>query len=457
MLFVKDRNFYKSFFRMMFVIAMQNVVAYSVNLADNIMLGQYSETALAGVNISNQVQFLLQMLVAGAAEGISVLASRSWGAKKLQPIHSLLAIGARVAVFIPLCIWALAFFFPQWTLGLFSDDAAVVAEGVLYLRIVSFSYLCFGVSTVLLAMMRSVETVLLGFGITLSTLFVNIGLNYALIGGHFGAPALGIRGAAIATLAARLLEMLIAVVYVFVFDKKIRLRPKDCLRLDWVQVKSWFFIGMPVICSNAIWAFAMGMQTSILGHVDSLALVASSVSNTIYQIVIVFAQGSSSAAAVQIGKTIGSGRRDKVRGYAVTMQVIFLIIGAVSGLLLFLLRDLIVDIYGLSDAARALSLQFIGVLCVTIVGTSYQMPCLTGIVRGGGDTSFVLKNDTIFQWLIVLPLSWLAAFVLHLPAVAVFACLKSDQILKCFVAVVKVNRFRWIREFKNTSSAEAEG
>ncbi len=456
MLFVKDKAFYKSFFRMMFVIAMQNVIAYSVNLADSIMIGQYSEAALAGVNISNQVQFLLQMLVAGAAEGISVLTSRSWGAKKMAPIHSLLAIGARVAFIIPVAVWVASFFFPEAVLSLFSEDPVVIAEGVKYLQIVSFSYLCFGVSSVLLAMMRSVETVFLGFTITLSTLFVNIGLNYTLIGGHFGAPEMGIRGAAIATLAARLMETAIAFGYVFFVDKKIKLRFKDAMKLDWVQVKSWFSIGFPLICSNAIWAIAMGMQTSILGHVDSLALVASSVSNTIYQVVIVFAQGSASASSVLIGKTIGAGHKEKVRSYAITMQMVFLVVGVVSAALLWLVRGFIVDFFALSPEARDLSLQFIAVLCVTIIGTSYQMPCLTGIVRGGGDTKFVLKNDTIFQWFIVLPISWLAAFQFHLSPVVVFACLKSDQILKCFVAIVKVNRFKWIREFKNTSSSEKE-
>ena len=454
MLFVKDKSFYRSFFRMMFVIALQNVIVYGVNLADNIMIGQYSENAMAGVNLANQIQFLLQMLVAGAAEGISVLASRSWGAKEIGPIRSLLAIGARVAILIPLILWAAAFFFPQACLGLFSNDAAVIAEGVDYLRIVSFSYICFGVSTVLLTLMRSVETVFLGFWISLSTLFVNIGLNYTLIGGHFGAPALGIRGAAIATLVARILEMLIALVYVFVFDKKIRLRPSYALRMDGVQFKNWFKIGTPVICSNAIWGIAMGTQTSILGHMGSEAIVASSVANTIFQIVVVFAQGSASSAAVLMGKTIGAGQKEKVRAYAVTMQLIFLVIGVCSGVMLFLLRDAIVGIYALSDQARLLSLQFIAVLSVTIVGTSYQMPCLTGIVRGGGDTKFVLKNDTIFMWLIVLPISSLTAFVFQGSPLLVFICLKSDQILKCFVAIVKVNRFKWIREFKNTSSIQ---
>ena len=138
------------------------------------------------------------------------------------------------------------------------------------------------------------------------------------------------------------------------------------------------------------------------------------------------------------------------------MQMVFLIVGVLSALLLYLVRDFIVGFFSLSPDAKELSLLFITVQCITIIGTSYQMPCLTGIVRGGGDTKFVLKNDTIFQWLIVLPISWLAAFQFNLPPVVVFACLKSDQILKCFVAIVKVNRFKWIREFKNTSSSETE-
>ena len=134
-----------------------------------------------------------------------------------------------------------------------------------------------------------------------------------------------------------------------------------------------------------------------------------------------------------------------MREYAVTAQVLFLIIGVLTGLMVFVCKDLVISFYDISAQARALAVQFMTVLSVTVVGTSYQMAALTGIVRGGGDTKFVLINDLIFMWGIVLPTSWAAAFWLNLPPLAVFICLKSDQILKCFVAVVKVNRFRWIK------------
>jgi len=174
----------------------------------------------------------------------------------------------------------------------------------------------------------------------------------------------------------------------------------------------------------------------------------------------VFIYGSATAASVMIGKKIGQSalpdengvclsdaqRTDIIKHYARRMQLVFLALGLSTGIMLFILKDVIIGFYNISEETRMLALQFMTVLSVTVVGSAYQMPCLTGIVRGGGDTRFVLFNDIIFMWGIVLPSSFLAAFVLELPAVMIFICLKADQILKCFVAVVKVNRFRWIRK-----------
>ena len=160
-----------------------------------------------------------------------------------------------------------------------------------------------------------------------------------------------------------------------------------------------------------------------------------------------------SASQVITAKTIGENRLADAKQYAKTFQILFLGIGLVTGALIFALRGVIVGMYNISGESAALARNFLAVLSVTVIGTSYQMSCLCGIVRGGGDTRFVLYNDMIFMWGIVLPLSALAAFVLHWPPVAVFACLKSDQVTKCAVAVVKVNRFRWI---KSLARAEAK-
>ena len=163
--------------------------------------------------------------------------------------------------------------------------------------------------------------------------------------------------------------------------------------------------------------------------------------------------GAASASGVVIGKTVGEGDIARVKAYSKTLQIIYIIIGVLTGCVLWLCKDFILGFYSITPQTHALAVQFIGVLSITVVGTSYQVACLTGIVTGGGDTRFVLVNDLIHQWLIVLPSAFLSAFVFHAPLWVTFVCLKSDQILKCFVAVVKVNRYRWIRVLTREDAA----
>lgn len=445
-LFVRDKEFYSTFFKLTLTIALQNVIVFSVNLADNVMLGAFSQDALSGVAVVNQVQYLLQMLVFGAAEGALVLSSRSWGEKNTDPVRRLAAISTMSALIIAVLMWAAAFFAPVWVLSLFTNDVSVIAEGARYLEIVCFSYIFFAVTNSLIYTMRSIETVRIGFFVSLSTLVINVCLNYILIYGRFGAPQLGIRGAAVATLTSRIAETLIMVIYTIFADKKIRLKPKDFFCFDRALFKSFLKVGLPIFFSNAVWGLAMSVQTAILGHMGREVIAANSIAATVFQVLTVVTYGAGSASSVLTGKTIGEGSVHKVKNYAVTMQVLFVFIGVVTGAALFFCKDFIIMLYDVTPQARTLTLTFLTILSVTVVGTSYQMAALTGIVRGGGDTKFVLINDLIFMWGIVLPSSAFCAYVLHMPPVITFICLKSDQILKCFVAVVKVNRFKWIKE-----------
>ncbi len=444
-LFVREKYFYERFFSLTITIALQNVIVFGVNLADNVMLGRYTESALSGVALVNQIQFLLQMFVMGIGEGLIIIASRAWGAKDTDSIKRALSVTMRLCLGVTAALFFTVLLLPHQVMSLFSNDEAVLGEAVRYLRIICFSYPFFAVTNMLLCGLRSVETVKIGFYVSLTTLFTNVVLNYILIFGKFGAPRLGVEGAAIATLISRVIETAIVIVFVGRFDRKLALRLRDFKLFDRAVLVQYLRVGSPVFWSSAMWGAAMAVQTAILGHMGSATIAANSIATTVFQILSVVTYGSASATAVIIAKTIGEGRVGRVREYAVTAQVLFLIIGVLTGLMVFVCKDLVISFYDISAQARALAVQFMTVLSVTVVGTSYQMAALTGIVRGGGDTKFVLINDLIFMWGIVLPTSWAAAFWLNLPPLAVFICLKSDQILKCFVAVVKVNRFRWIK------------
>ena len=444
-LFVKDKAFYRSFFSMAAVIAMQNLITYAVNLADNVMIGGYSQDALSGVAMVNQVQFLLQMVVIGISSGIVVLGAQYWGKKQSDPIRRVTSIGMLLAVIISAAMMVTVYIFPAQVLSVLTNETAVVTEGVKYIKIICFSYVLFGITQILLASLRAVETVRIGFVVTLTALFVNVILNYGLIYGRLGLPEMGVEGAALATLISRIVEFLIVTAYALFLDKKVRWKLKDMLHLDKTLFRDYIRVGLPLILSNSGWGIAMSVQTAILGRLGSDTIAANSIATTIFQVVSVVLYGSANASGVVIGKTVGEGDIPRIKAYSKTLQIIYLIIGISSGAALFSSQDFILKLYTITSETGVIARQFITILSVTIVGTAYQVACLTGIVTGGGDTRFVLINDLIHQWLIVIPSAFLSAFVFHAPVWVTFLCLKSDQILKCFVAVVKVNRYRWIR------------
>lgn len=415
------------------------------------MLSRYSETALSGVALLNQVQFLLQMMIFGISEGALIFSSRSWGQKNIGAIHEVINIALKFSLSTGIIMSAIAIFMPEKLLGLMTSDTAIIAEGAKYARIIGFSYPIFAISQILMIMLRSVETVKISFYFSSVTFLINVSLNYMLIYGNFGFPEMGCRGAAVATLCARSAELILSVAYCRIIDKKVKLRLHYILnKMNRVMLKDYIRIGTPVFLASATWGIAMGIQTGILGHMGSSAIAANSVATTVFQFVTVFIAASASASAVITGKTIGERRYRLIRPYTRTFQVLFIATGLCSAAVLFLLRYPIVTIFSkLSPEAVNLSLQFMTVLSVTTIGTSYQMPSLCGIVRAGGETDFVMKNDFIFIWLIVLPVSLLAAFHFHASPLIVFICLKSDQVLKCAVAAVKLNRYTWIKRISS--------
>ena len=441
-----EKGFYKNFFSLWYVLVLNNVIILGVNLVDNIMLGNFSEAALSGASACNQLQFIFQQLILGIGNTMVMLGSQHWGQKNTESIKKL-AHGALVCgSALGLVMFLLAALIPEQLVRLFTTSDAIVAEGVEYLRIIKYTYPVFALTNILLPTLRSVESVKIGFVVSLSTLVVNITLNYILIFGKLGFPAMGTTGAALATLIARITELVVVIVYIALCDKKLSWRLGDIKHFEGTVLKKFFFACLPVVVTDGLFGLSTALQTVILGHMNDAAISANSVASTLFQVLKVAAVGSAGAASVIIGRTVGEGRLDKTREYAKTMQLIFLGIGLLTGITLFFLRTPIISMYKISDEAKYLANGFLLVLCVTGIGTAYQMPTNTGIVRGGGDAKYVLRMDIISIWCIVLPISFLAAFVFSWHPIAVIACLNADQVFKCIPAIIKVNRYNWMKK-----------
>ncbi|MBQ8409542.1 MAG: MATE family efflux transporter [Clostridia bacterium] len=446
MLLTKEKGFYKNFFSLWYVLVLNNVIVLGVNLADNIMLGNFSEAALSGATACNQLQFIFQQLITGIGSTVVMLGSQHWGQKSTAPIKKIAGGAVLFGTMIATVMFLLAAFIPKQLVMIFTDSEPIIAEGVEYLRIIKYTYPVFALTNILLATMRSVESVRIGFYVSLSTLLVNISLNYVLIFGKLGFPVMGTRGAALATLIARVVELLVVIIYISGVDNKLTWKLRDLREFDSSLFKLFIITCLPVMITDGLFGISTALQTAILGHLDDAAISANSVASTLYQLLKVASVGSAGAASVIIGKTVGEGRVEKTKEYAKTMQLLFIGIGILTGIALFFLRIPIISAYKISEEAKSLANGFLLVLCIVSVGMAYQMPTNTGIVRGGGDSKHVLRMDIISIWCIVLPISALAAFVLHWHPIAVIACLNADQVFKCIPAVVKCNRFNWMKK-----------
>ena len=443
---IRDRRFYRTFFATMIVLVLQQVITLSVNLADNIMLGAYNEVSLSGVAAVNQIQFIYQQVMTAIGEGVVILGTQYFGKKDVDPIRTISAAAMHFGLLVMSGLFLLATFCPHLLLSAFTSDEAIIAEGMRYLRVVRFTYPFFAVTQILLGTLRSVGTVRIALILSAWSFGVNCAINYTLIYGHFGAPRLGVTGAAIGTLTARVTELLILVLYILHKEKVLCLTPAVYKRRDPVLRKDYFKVMLPGLLVSSLWGLNTATQNAILGHMTSRAIAANSVASTLYLMVKSMAVGTASAAAIFIGKTIGEGNEKKLRELSHTLQLLFVLIGLVSGVILLLIRIPILSLYQLEPETKEMANRFLLILSFVIVTMSYQMPTNNGIIRGGGDAKFVMKMDLISIWCIVIPVSFVMAFVVKASPEVVIWCLNADQIFKCIPAFIKSNYGHWAKK-----------
>ena len=432
------KNFYRNFLKLCSMLVLQNVVTLSVNLADNIMLGAFSETALSGVTTVNQVQFVFQQLLMALGDGLVIFGSQYWGKKETQQVRKISVWAMRTGLFIALILFILASFFPRQLLGLFTTDQTIIEAGMSYLTIIRFTYFFFAITQILLATLRCVEIAGIAFALSVMTLVINCTINWILIYGHFGAPGMGAAGAAVGTLTARIVEICVLIIYISRKQGWIGIRLKDYLKTDWEFGRKYYKVVCPLLVIQGLWGVNTALQTVILGHMTAAAIAANSAASNLFLMVKSAAVGAASAASVTMGKTIGSGDLD-----------LFVVMGLTCGVLLFFIRIPVLSLYQLSPETRNMANTFLIILSVVMVGMSYQMPTNGGIIRGSGSIAYSMKVDLISTWVVVIPLSAFMAFVVKASPAVVVCCLNADQIFKCVPAFIKCNYGHWIKNMTN--------
>ncbi len=441
---VKDKDFYKTLAKLALPVALQQLISLCVVMLDNVMVASLGDLALSSVSQANQVTVFFTFIVRGVSGGAALMISQYWGKKDVERIKQIFAVIFQVTGLIALAVNIFVFFCPTIVLRFFTNDADIIASAQGYIRIVSFSYSLFALADTFAAMLRCVEIVKITFAVSVFSLFTNLFLNYSLIGGNFGFPALGIEGAAIATVISRGLELAIVMVFFFCIQKRIPAKPIDLFRVDKLMYKDYAKYGLPILIGDIQWGMVGVFKSVIIGRLGVSMISAANIADTIMQLGLIFSNGLASAACVVIGKTVGVKNYDLTRKYSTTIQIIFVGVGVVMSSMVFLLRDPFVSLYDVSSETSTLAARLIAIGAITLLGTSYHVACFTGINRGAGDSKFVFKVDMICGWLIMLPISFLTAFVFKAPLPVIFIATRIDQCFKWIVALIRLKGDRWI-------------
>ncbi|MGI6239592.1 MAG: MATE family efflux transporter [Christensenellales bacterium] len=449
---VRDREFYKTIFRIALPSALQALITFFVVLADDMMVAALptGEIPQAAVSQINAITALFTATILGFASGSSVLIAQYWGKRDTERIKRVFSIVTLLGVAISILFFLVARLAPDWVASIVvsSDKPEVVRLAKEYLVIACFSYIPFAISYSLIGMLRAVEVVRVTLYTSIAALIVNVSLNYVLIFGHFGFPAMGVAGAALATVISRVVEMLIVLWYAFYKQKVLDLKPRDLLRFDGVLVRDYIRYGVPVGLTDAQWALIGMFKAMIIGKLATEFISANSITTAMMNLGTMFTFALAGGASVVVGKVVGAGDYTKARAYSNTIQIMFAIIGVFMAAVVFLLAKPFVSLYGSaaeSPAVRELAVTMIYIGAVTLIGTSYHASCFVGINRGAGDSRFVALVDMICGWFIVLPATFLAAIVFRAPLPVVFLMTRIDQCFKWIIAFFRLRGDKWIR------------
>lgn len=449
---VKDKEFYKLLVSLALPVAGQNLIGFAVSLADTVMLGRLGEAELSAAAIAGQLQFIYLLFLFGIGGGCCVFIAQYWGKRDVVSIKNMMAITYRILAGTAAVFMCVGIFFAHEFMSLYTTDAQVIELGTIYINVIWISFLPMGIANFTSCSLRAVRDVKISLIIYASSLFISVSLNWVLIFGNLGFPAMGVRGAAISTTIARFVEMSIALIYMAFFEKRIMFRFRDLFKRKLGVLTAFIRGSLPVIVNEIVWGLGASTVAIVIGRMGRECTAAYSICSTINQLATITLFGVGSASAVIIGNTIGEGRYDEAKKYSRKLLAIGLILGIFSMLCILLLRRPIVSLFNITDIAKAYALQIIAAQAFFTMMIGAGGVQIVGVLRGGGDTRLAMVLDVAFLWLVSIPLGFIAAFWLKWPILAVFICLRAEEVIKSVLSFIRVWRGKWINDLTKISS-----
>lgn len=446
--YLGDKELYLKMAKIAIPISLQSLITVGINLMDTIMLSKMGDAQISASSLAGQFINLFMICCMGIGMGASVLTSRFWGMQDKHSLKKTITIMLRFVVVFAAIFTAITIISPEWIMRIYSDEAPIITHGVTYLKWMIPTYICTGLSLTCTIVLRTVGQVRIPLYCSISAFFVNVFFNWVFIFGKLGAPRMEIGGAALGTLIARVFELIFICGYFFFIDKRIRYRLKDVFMKCRDLLREYIRISIPVLISDGLLAFGNNTVAMIMGRIGETFVAANSVTMVVQQLSSVLTTGVCNASGIITGHTMGEGDIAKAQRQGYTFLFIGFIIGCFSALVIFLLRGPIINYYDISSEAKAIAWDLMNAIIIINIFQSMNSILTKGVLRAGGDTTFLMAGDILFLWVASIPLGYLAGLKWGLPSFWIYTFLKIDQIIKCVWCYFRLRSGKWLKKIK---------
>lgn len=440
----ENKKFIKKLLKLGVPIVFQHFLYSLLNLVDSFMIGQLGESNITAVGIANQCFYLYVVILASIGSGGAIFTAQYWGAKNLFGLKKILTICLTLSFLVGVVFTTLIISSSKSVLELFSTDSNVINLGSKYLFIVGFSYIPTAITIIFSQLLKSTEKVKVPLFISFISMICNVGLNYILIFGKAGFQPLGITGAAIGTLIARIIEMILILVYVYKGNCVFKLKVLEFLSFDLTLLKKYIKTSLPLVLSQTGWILATLTFNYVYSHMGTIAYASISIYASIEQLFFVIFLGISDASAVIIGNLIGENKIKKVKSYSKKLMFVILLIGIVSGVTIYLSSDFLLNLYKIGDVAYVNTIKILNIFSFVCIIKAFNQLMIMGLFTSGGDTKFAFKADVLVIWLIGVPLAFIGWKIIKLPVYYLFLLVNMEEIIKFSICIKHLLTWKWI-------------
>ncbi len=439
------KSFYKSFFLLLVPMALKELVAAFINLLDSVMLGGFGKDVIAAVGIANQWYFLFGVLTFGICGGAGVFAAQYWGANNIGKVRKVLGINLVLVTIVSVVFILVSVGAPEFIIKIFRKDAAVVDYGVRYLRIACFSYLFSGITAAYDMSLCCSEKANIPFIARFVGLFVNIFMNWMLIFGKLGFPEMGIEGAAIATIIARLSEL--AIILSVVYKKKLiqATNISELVRIPKGMLGGYFKAALPVTLNEGAWALGTIVYSWVFSQISTDAMVVITIVSNIERLLLVFFHGGGNAAGILIGKLVGADETEQAYTVSKKLCIMNMLFSLCVSAVFVLARPLVLIPYNITPEIYSETLKILFMTAVIMNVKALTFFFIVGAFRNGGDTRCAAVIDITSMWLIGVPLAILSGLVFKLPLTAIYLCMMGEEVVKLLLSIRRFISKKWIR------------